>query len=216
MSDPMKLTDPPRLDELAAVTREYARYSRRAFGFASVALGAWIAAALAVGAVSIPWSSILFACGSLAWVLLVPRARAYYQRHGRVIEPEPDMSGLAGEFFALFLWVFALYLPLRFWIHYRTWASASGVVGWAGLAVAAAAVLATAALARTRLTGAGDLLFPVLLMILAMDVDRSVIDSVATVAVTALFAALNIVKGVYDHVAFRRLERRLAALKGRA
>jgi hypothetical protein len=47
----------PRLDELAAVTRVYARYAKIAFGFANVVAGLWLAGAAVVRRASLEWGA---------------------------------------------------------------------------------------------------------------------------------------------------------------
>lgn len=207
-----------RLDELAEVTKAYATYSRRAFGVAFVALGAWMAAALAVRVVSFPWSAILLAFAPLAWVLVVPPARAYYQRRGRVIEAEDEASGcLLGIAFPVFLWTYALLVPSMLWSRHRAWASASGGWAWAGLLLGMAAFPVAAAWARKRLEGSVDKSFLFLPAIFAIQ-SRGDGGTLSTISLgtTVLAAFFLMGKGAYDHLAFRRLEGRLAALKGGA
>ncbi len=208
-----------RLDELAAVTKAYAKYSRSAFGFASVATGAWVGAVLLMRTLSAQWSNVLFAFVPAVWVVLLPRARAHYQKHGRVLEPEIDVEGLAADILnPLFLHVFALMGAVVLTYEQLGWARATGLLGWTGLIAAVTALLATPWLARRRLTSVIDWSYA---NGLAMFVVGSCTRQAGTMGVlwTAAVASLavgSVALGTYQHVGFRRLERRLAALRGRS
>jgi hypothetical protein len=202
-----------RLDELAAVTRECGKYSRTAFGFALAVPGGWILLALAVAAVSVPLSRVAFAVGPVLWLVLLPRARDSYQRHGRVVGPDADTTGFAIDILTpVVLWTAAV-LGVRTLLREKgAWAGTPEWLGWLAVLVCAAGYVATPLLARRRVEAATD---------------RSLTFAFAAYAVVslpdawwpalaALFGLVCVARGAYQHVVFRRLERRLAALKGTA
>jgi len=86
-----------RLDELAAVTREYGQYASARPGLASVAMGAWWLAVLAITLQSRTWGRIAALWSPMVVIGCVAAGRRYYQRFGRVLateswEPRPGAN----------------------------------------------------------------------------------------------------------------------------
>ncbi len=150
MSELANSPEAARLDELAAVTKEYATYSRTSFGFAAVGVGIWILAAVLMETCGAwGWAHVGYVLVPLAWLVLSRNARAYYQRHGVVVEHEPEPSGFAGSR------AFALTMACILLVMYagilaivgRRWARAGGIPGEIALTVGVAGLLAAAWLA---------------------------------------------------------------------
>jgi hypothetical protein len=101
----------PDLNELAAVTAEYPKYSRTMFGFAVAGTGAWLLASLWVRwAWSQRGGDMLALLTPIVWMLMLAPARAYYQRHGEVVEQEGKWSMVPGRPVSLFaVWMFSVF-----------------------------------------------------------------------------------------------------------
>lgn len=93
-----------RLDELAALTREYAAYSRTSHGIALIAFGV---AFLAVAVLDLRFATqgvrFGYASAPLVWLVALWASRRRYQRHGGVIAQERPLSPRARAW--LFGWV---------------------------------------------------------------------------------------------------------------
>lgn len=205
MSEPANAPEAARLDELAAVTSEYARYSRSVFGLALAGTGAWWFAAL-----SIHWGAgggeILTLLTPLVWMALLVKARAYYQKHGEVLEQETDVyplpQGLPRAFFLC-----AIYLSCVFGI----WGELEGARrGDAFLGVATLVAIPVLAFRVTR--GMTDAVVTCSMVIAV----RRRTPSRGELLFDLLLAAGLIAIGISQHHGYRRLEHRLAALKVRA
>lgn len=92
MAGPAQMNEPMPVDELARLTRRYARYSRSAAGLASVLGGGFAVLAYFVGALAAPLSVATrmgLALLPLVWIgAKEVLRRHYYQRFGRVSEVE--------------------------------------------------------------------------------------------------------------------------------
>jgi hypothetical protein len=229
-------SDAARLDELAEVTREYATYSRTAYGTAAVMAGiAALAAIVADASGHSGPARLAFMLLPAGWLLLLAAARAYYQRHGIVVEPAQRLA-YRGVFLAFVYLLCAAMAAVQ-----AVFLAANMLRDPAPPFVPAAGPFAT------MVTLAAAVAVPVL----AAVVVHSRTDWMLTSGLVglALFAALRppptrpdlanlsqailvlrwgilcglpvlagamVVSGVRDHARYRRLERRLAALKGAA
>lgn len=226
MAYPSSAPDPQRLDALAAVTHEYATYSRTAYGLAFVATGTSILGAVAFEATTHSvWARFGMLALAPAWLLLLAAARAYYQRHGVVLEPGQRQKRrrvyLAWVWFVC-AWQAALLV--------REAASARDDP-WMTLAtmLSVCAIVAVPLLTAEIACGKLDLVVTVLVLLLATALapgafdppsvanvhgrSRAIMRTTFVLPVFATAGAALIVAGVRSHLRYRRLERRLAALK---
>jgi hypothetical protein len=103
----LKAPDPARLDELAAVTKIYGRYSDTSSGFAAAFTGAWLLGCEWVLRVAHPAGEVMYAAAPVAWIVLAASARRSYRRHGGLV-PGVRVA------FAAFLVVFGVFGHLRY------------------------------------------------------------------------------------------------------
>jgi hypothetical protein len=204
-----------RLDELAAVTAEYARYSRFAFGFANVAAGVWVGLGAAVQRASHEWGSIVLALTPLLYVELLPRARAFYQERGEVIAREQGPDLRSG--YLLFVITYAVMAALTLTLHLHRWAFAGGALRVAALGVAGVALVSVLVRARRATRGTGDTMMVYLLLIpVGGALAWGERGSMFWLVVLFCCAGGFVIAGALQHVGHRRLERRLAALRSPA
>lgn len=228
------VTDGPagaaRLDELAAVTREYATYSRTTHGLALTATGAYLLAATALDASSLsPRVPFAYLMAPALWLVALWGSHRYYQRHGAVIEPQRPGSGLRRVLLvaicaeaAFFAWVATVAFEVApRWGGPRDLWSLLLSFGVTLALVAVPLLAATVARGNDEIT-ATFLLVTVQLYLPALP-DPPIPISPASasfrwvfVAATALMALGMVPWGVRQHLSYRRLERRLASLKGAA
>jgi hypothetical protein len=200
-----------RLDELAAVTREYARFSQSAYGIALVVVGLWIAAAATILRSALEWGTIALAFAPVVHVELLPLARGSYERRGRVIAREPGAAARAA--WLMFAIGFALVAAGSLLRHAR-WASAGGPPRWIALGAAGVALLSFVARVIRRTRGAQDAIMANLVVfVVAGAVVESPNDPPFWVAMLLSSAALFVALGIWQHITFLWLERRLAALR---
>lgn len=83
-----------RLDELAKVTAEYAKYSNERSGLGCTAAGGWFIATFAITLRSETWGRIASLWSPLVILALVAVARRYYQRFGTVVASERAPSNV--------------------------------------------------------------------------------------------------------------------------
>jgi len=211
MSEPGKAADPARLDELAAVTKEYAKYSEAVTGFAGALTGGWLLAAEWVRSVSPRPGEMLLAFAPLLWMVLALPARRYYQRHGRVVAEDPlraDEVAMSGRHKGMAVTVIVLQSLVGIT---RQLDSVRGP--WEMLTVAAFAAMPVLAVRLVRANQ--DVMLVMIVGWLVAPNVPSGWELWYAVIRSALAIGLFLV-GTLDHVHFRRLERRLAALKARA
>jgi hypothetical protein len=158
---------------------------------------------------------VLLAFAPLIWVELLPRARAHYQRHGEVIESEKGWNGRRA--FLGFALVFAVLTPAELVKHQLGWAVETGRVACVGLVAAVVAVLVAAARAKRNTRGTYDALMTVVLPgCVAGAISAGRVYPTFWTVFLLTFGGTLIAEGMYGHIVFRRLERRLTALKGSA
>jgi hypothetical protein len=202
-----------RLEDLRALTAAYARYSRTWFGFASALTGAWLLAALSLAVWrSRPVGVLLLHATPLVWLALLVRARAYYQRLGEVVQQEIPNRSFQPTLrrWGLFIVYFTGVVGIVFRFDPRR--------GYSGeldpLAMADVAIFVAIPMVASMVTrGIGDLSLTYSLAIVVV-VWGERLDPWGLVL--AVLAAAQVGGGIVQHVAHRRLERRLAALKGRS
>jgi hypothetical protein len=191
-----------RLDELAGVTREYSRYMSSVFGLAATALGAWMLGATLVG-VRWPRAGMNLAIVTpLVWLCAVSLARARYQRYGvvaeaRAFESSPLRSISLG--FTYFFCVLGVLVSSRF--------------GTGTLVLGAVTFVAVPALAVRLTRGTGDATVTVFAVALFGTFDGHARSLLRALLLSTAYLGFALA-GIWSHVRFRRLERRLAALKG--
>ncbi len=211
MSEPVNPSTTARLDELAAVTREYAKYSRTSFGLAPAWLGGWLLVASALSAVWRGSGANLVRLTPVVWLWALAKARAHYQRHGEVIEEEEVPFPLPTSESGRRLFLGMIYFSCVFGIME---ASRSGP---GTLLFSAAIFVAVPAIATRVLKGITDAVVTAGWM---WTVNGSLLRWLDAPplphAVLATFAAGLIAAGVWQHSKYLRLERRLAALRDRA
>jgi hypothetical protein len=204
-----KPVDLARLEELAAVTAEYVRYSDSGVGLA--ATGTWVLAAVWVATRSARVGELLLVFAPLASMAFISSARAYYQRHGKVIGSPPEGYGLARSFGLAVVFVSVLAGIDSQFIGPRR--------GDETLAVAA--LLGTAMLA-SRFARTYPSLFLVLTPLIAISANDH--EKIAPPedgfwfrgwVLIALGLAFTLA-GAFAHYRYRRVERRLAAIRGKA
>jgi hypothetical protein len=194
------------LDELAAVTEEYGRFFGRSAGFAAVLIGGWLLAAEALLGVSTRGGEFLFAVAPLVWIALVSLARAHYQRHGEVIGNLREGEGFGYRTMMLAaIFVAALVGIMRHFDFPRR----------PGDLFTVAAFVATPMLA-IRFVRTGPQLAAAMVM-------TAFAGNLRADAGPAWYGWFRIafgfglaLIGIFEHFRYRRLERRLAALKREA
>jgi hypothetical protein len=94
------------LDEVTAVTREYATYSRTAHGLALVVAGAWLFAAAAMDvATRSYWATVVYLFLPPVWLVTLGLVRSRYQRRGAVLENElPAPFARKSDFVTVWFW----------------------------------------------------------------------------------------------------------------
>lgn len=199
-----------RLDELAAVTREYARYSRTRFGLAVTFSGGWLALAGAAIAASSSSGPYLLRLTPLVWLLALPRARGFYQRRGAVSEGEavPFPLASAGEGRVVFLGLTWIWCVLGIVV--------AGESGRGALLFGATVFVAVAGMAAQRAEGAADATMTSVLTLIGA---ASALGSWGPIGRGAFHLALGgalAAGGAWQHWKYRALERRLAALRSPA
>lgn len=205
MGEPVDGTGAARLEELAAVTREYAKYSRTRSGFAIAAAGAClllgVAALLDGGVVA---ANVLVVFAPLVWLAILPLARTYYQRRGEVIEHEPQPDGPAWPV------PVGVYVSAVVAILFRLGMREGRLDGEVMVTTAALVGLPTLAGALRHRLGdlsatMSGLMGPAMVPVERWEWLKWLVAGLGAIAVW---------RGALEHLAHRRLERRLAALKG--
>lgn len=208
MSDPVNGPDAARLNELADVTRAYARYSGPSSGLAATLIGAWILAAEWVLARAPRAGELLFAFGPLVWITAVSFARRFYQRHGEVVGNSDDERWLRSNAYRATIMI-GLFMSTLVAIDKQFREPRRGSEMLVVAALVAAAML-SAWLLRTI-----SLVFTMSLVIFAGQAVEAAAApawySWSRIGIGVGFIGL----GIFDHFRYRRLERRLAKLKGR-
>jgi hypothetical protein len=223
MGEPAERTEAARLDELAAVTSEYARYSSERSGLAASAVGAFGLGVLAIMVRSLTWGRIAALWSPLVTIGLVVAGRRYYQRFGSVLAAERSRPGAAGlrRITLLLTLLFTSLAVVSTALHWEDWSAGSSSAELALLGFLATAP-ALPLLVDRKVGGLWDgqlVSFSLLIaQITAAGSDglrfRVTLAFIGSVA--ALAGAVLVGAGVYQHAKYRRLERRLAALKGSA
>jgi hypothetical protein len=216
-------TDPARLDALAAATRAYAAYSSTAFGLGYSAWGGLLVLSGLACLASPTWGPMLVFIAVPAWFPLMRSARQRYQRRGEVRGEEQGMSarrarqnGLVGIVLLGGLFLFKVAS------HRADWAANQGLSASVAMAVAVACTLLAVALAVAWGRGYRDSYLPGLLLFFwAMQVTSDerflpasrgeVVPAVVLLCGAGLMLA---VLGGGEHQAWKRLDRRLAQLRG--
>jgi hypothetical protein len=211
MSGPANASEAARLDELAAVTSEYAGYSRTVFGVGDALIGAWLISAAWVRTISARGGELLLFVAPVASIAIVAAARAYYQRRGEVVEQRAAPPWVRG------LILLCLYL----WSVVAAWQQSKTPLEQAGGAVvlvAIAALVATPMLALRCTRGLRDAGTAMVLVMLAAltRANRGAPSEDLFVWGGALFGGALVVVGIWGHIQYRRMERRLAAFRERA
>jgi hypothetical protein len=235
MNQPTDLPGPTRLDEIAAVTAEYAKYSRSAYGLAFVALGIAVLATMALDVVAdSAWARFAYLLLPTAWLLLLAAARAYYQRQGKVVESAQRIPGRGWILgFVYFLSAVAAFSLVAGGLEpYREdWRLGFGAL------LAVFSVVAVPVLMAELARGWRDALVTMNLLSVSLFVPHMAQASLritaggqlqrlpsfplsgmraAILALLAFLAVLTVTGGIRQHARYRALERRLAALQAKA
>jgi len=215
-----------RLDELAAVTREYGAYSRKSHGIALVAFGASLLAVAALDVVTgTREARFAYLAVPAAWLLALSASRGRYQRHGVVVAQERPLSPRARRWLLGGLTMFGGLTVswLVLWVS-----SARPDFGTSlGLAATAFAVCLVPALAIAVTNGRADLTTTctftgVTWGLVHVGIPRFAepredrVMHLLMVVIATLIAITAIVDGIRQHRRFLALERRLAALRSPA
>lgn len=225
MSETVNAPDPARLDELAAVTKEYGKYSAGGAGVSLAVLGVfWLAAASLALAGASGWSVVVFALAPAAWFLTVRAARRYYRRYGVVTLSDDELGlGKSGGWLAGFACAVLLIQAIAFGLAGWRWAAAGSPGRWVAYALGVAALLFAARVAPrwTQDTRSGFAAFAVAFAgnstILSWRSGKPwSVPDVGFVVAVGMGGVVFVAAGVVQHLRYRRLERRLAALKGGA
>lgn len=205
MNEPADGSDPARLEELAAVTREYAQFSGPSAGFASTLIGGWILGSQALQSSSPRLAELLFLLAPFVWAALASSARRFYQRHGEVIGiSRADLQVKSG--------------PMRTTMLFIVFVAAlRGIIGVVeaprgGYELAIAAYLGMAMLA-VRLVRTSPWIAYAYWGVATM---ATLPPGPGYAWARISFGFVAVAAGVVSHLRYRRLERRLAALKERA
>ena len=217
--------DPARLEALTAATREYATYSTTSFGLGYSAWGGLLVVAGLACLASPTWGPVLVFFAVPSWFPLMRRARQHYQRRGEVWGEEQGMSSRRarqnGLFGLVILGVIFLFKVAR---HRADWVASQGLPASVAMAVAVACTILALALAMAWGRGYRDTYLPGLLLLFwTMQVtgdERFLPASRGEVvpAVVLLCGAGLLLGGLggIEHQAWKRLDRRLAQLRGAA
>jgi hypothetical protein len=210
-----------RLEAIERVTKEYAEYSRESFGLAGVVAAALLAWNIVlVRVASVRWDPIATVLGMVAWFLALRFARRWYQRRGAVTAP-PVRGRM--RWLNLAIVYFAALAAMEGLMHGRPGEADGAPYFWMFFA-ASFAIPGLVGLASQGTRGAADSLVtiaftfaPAQLRHLSAQVSLNASQSLAMRillggAVAGLLGGLAFVR-VKQHVAFGRLERRLAALR---
>lgn len=215
--------DLTRLEALAAATRAYAAYSTTAFGLGYSAWGGLLVVAGLACLASPTWGPMLVFIAVPAWFPLMRRARRHYQRRGEVRGEEQGMSSRRARQNGLFgLLVLSALFLFKVARHRSDWVANQGLPASVTMAVAMVCTVLAVALAMAWGRGYRDTYLPGLLLLFwAMQVTSDerflpasrgeVVPAVVLLCGAGLLLA---VLGGHEHVAWERLDRRLAQLRG--
>ncbi len=207
-----------RLEELAAVTKEYAQYAHALSGLGASAAGAWFVALFVVAIRSDAWGRVAGLWTPFVVLAVLLLAKRHYQRFGYVSAPaSPSRStrlALVRELGPAFTAGAAI---LSVATQHERWSRGDHLLSLGAAAAVAAVPFAFVMRARVR---AGDLdeIFARLsdLQVLAIVILASPFESMIVKGWLALMAVYGVAMfpiGVREHLRYRRLERRLAALR---
>lgn len=221
MSETVNAPDPARLDELAALTREYGKYSAGGAGVSLAVLGVfWIAAASLALAGASGWSVVLFALAPAAWFIAVRAARRHYRRRGVVTLSDDELGlGKSGGAWAGFACAFLVIQAIAFGVEGWRWAAAGSPGKWVAYAGGVVALTFAAWVApqwnRDTRSGFGALAVASMgtSVVLSWRPARPWPGWEPGSVVVAVGGVVLVAAGIVQHLRYRRLERRLAALK---
>ncbi len=218
MPEPSAPFGPQQLQELEDITRLYGQYGRTRFGWGLSAVAAWVTLAALVHLASPGWGRLLLVLGGPLWFVMVAVARRWYQRRGSVIPVEevrgsvwpsgtPRVNGL------LSLLLLGGFPGAALVARGSTWFEAAPLSIGVSNALAVASLVATALLAWRVGRGYRDTMAPGGMLYAAMmsGVGRLLPGDIALL--TGAVGLVGVAMGVYQHTRFRRLERRLLALR---
>jgi hypothetical protein len=213
------------LDELADVTRRYATYVGGLHGLALAAAGVWLLASMAAGAARPDVGRHLLLLTPAAWLGCLAVGRRHYERYGAVIErvaqdegsaPAPGQGLPPASLLGYLVYRASEHRGLQ-WLAFGTFSAcvASEVFRKpleAGYAVTFAVSLGLAtlmAVVGTGLSGWKDTCQVLLALVFSA---RAMEPRVFSWFLVVL-GAVAVAGGVADHLAYRRVEDRLLALR---
>jgi hypothetical protein len=228
MTVPANASESTRLDELAAVTKEYATYSRTAYGFAFVVTGAALLGTQTLDVVTRSlWARLSYLLLAPVWLLLLTVARRYYQRHGEVVEREQRVIGRGWMLGCVYFVSAAEMFVLGSSYGRGSWPgplpamlATFGIVAIPVLAAEVVRGKIDAAVTLTLIFTSMFAAFP--LVPAAKDGEIDSLDPAISIVragamlTLSVFAIAIVVAGVRQHVRHRALQRRLGALNERA
>jgi hypothetical protein len=201
-----------RLDEMEAITREYARFSRSAGGLAWVLGGLTALAAYLAGGLLPPTPLLVSTLVALPGIWIAAKellARGYYQRMGRVEEQVAPAERRWQRILTGYTVLVALFILLRVATSGQPWTAAT----WGYVALVAAMPLVVWLWLRTPM----EFVVGVFLICQgAVAVAGRAYPLWSVAAVFPLAALLMIAAGIRDHLRYRALQGRLRALAGGA
>jgi hypothetical protein len=224
VSETAKAPELERLGELEAATREYAEFSRESVGLAGVAGAVVLAAKLStIWLVRARWDAVVTVLLPLLWLLALQLGRSLYQR-GRAVIASPRRGwGRRVDLGLVHLGVSLAVLQL---VMQGEPTSEDGALYLTAFFAALLVVPGLVGLASASVRGRGDsmitvaLAFPPHFLRLPLSRTFNRAQALALGILLGGSAALVLVglavTGVQQHLAFRRLERRLLALRGGA
>jgi len=216
MSEPVAAPDSARLDELAAVTRDYATYSRSTCGLAYTAVGSWLVGAFA----AVEWygmaGRILVLFGPFLCAVALVLARRYYQRHGSVLEQRPWDGLQRRSAFEIACLIFGVGVTVaRVATSFRAWAPDpdSGIHLALYLAVISLVCAPSIADRVVRgVTDSGCILVPAAAAMMGVFLGGYVLGSFL-LGTFAVAGALLAIQGLVEHRKYLRVQTRLRALR---
>jgi hypothetical protein len=214
MSETAGAAETARLDELAAVTKEYAAYAADRGGLASAAAGAWFAAVFAIALRSENWGRVAGLWTAFLVLAALAAARRRYQRIGAVAAPPGHRIRIWMVALLMAVVVMDVIVKSHAWNDGDPFAKAA-IQFAAGTAPLVPLMFQRIAAGRTG--GVGLAATAMTFLVASIGGDRNRVGWTLTLAILGFIAAFGVILvglGISEHRKYRTLERRLAGLRG--